>query len=51
MDSADAPIGNDLRTAEMTRLFLYVEGQTEESFVKVVLAPHLYSYGYTEIVP
>ena len=51
MNSADAPIGNDLRTAEMARLFLYVEGQTEESFVKEVLAPHLYSYGYTEVVP
>ena len=35
----------------MTRLFLYVEGQTEETFVKEVLAPHLYSYGYTEVVP
>lgn len=35
----------------MTRLFLYVDGQTEESFVKEVLAPHLYSYGYTEVVP
>ena len=51
MNSADAPIRNDWRTAEMTRLFLYVEGQTEESFVKEVLAPHLYYYGYTEVVP
>ena len=35
----------------MTRLFLHVEGQTEESFVNEVLAPHLYSYGYTMVVP
>ena len=35
----------------MTRLLLYVEGQTEESFVNEVLAPHLYSYGFTMVVP
>lgn len=35
----------------MTRLFLYVEGQTEESFVNEVLAPNLYSFGYTVVVP
>ena len=35
----------------MTRLLLYVEGQTEESFVNEVLAPHLYSYGYTMVIP
>ena len=26
----------------MTRLLVHVEGQTEESFVNEVLAPHLY---------
>ena len=35
----------------MARLFLYVEGQTEETFVNEVLAPHLYSFGYTMVVP
>ena len=35
----------------MTRLLLYVEGQTEESFVNNVLAPHLYSYGYFSVIP
>ena len=35
----------------MTRLLLHVEGQTEESFVIEVLAPHLYSFGYTMVVP
>ncbi len=35
----------------MTRLILHVEGQTEESFVNEVLAHHLYSYGYTQVVP
>ncbi len=31
----------------MTRLFVHVEGQTEESFVNEVLAPHLYKCGFT----
>lgn len=35
----------------MTRLLLHVEGQTEESFVNEVLAPHLFSFGYTTVVP
>ena len=30
----------------MTRLLVHVEGQTEETFVKEVLAPHLYDFGY-----
>ena len=51
MNSADAQIGNDWRTAQVTRLILHVEGQTEESFVNEVLAPHLYSFGYTLVVP
>lgn len=33
----------------MTRLFILVEGQTEERFVKEVLAPHLWGCGYTSV--
>lgn len=33
----------------MTRLFVLVEGQTEETFVNDVLAPHLYRQGYTVV--
>jgi hypothetical protein len=33
----------------MTRLLLHVEGQTEEDFVKEVLAPHLYAVDYTVV--
>ncbi len=33
----------------MTRLLLHVEGQTEESFVIELLAPYLYSRGYTVV--
>ncbi len=33
----------------MTRLFVLVEGQTEETFVNDVLAPHLYCQGYTVV--
>ena len=31
----------------MTRLLVHVEGQTEETFVNCILAPHLYEHGYT----
>ncbi len=31
----------------MIRLLIHVEGQTEETFVKEVLAPHLYGFGYS----
>jgi hypothetical protein len=31
---------------EMTRLLIHVEGETEETFVNEVLAPHLYTHGY-----
>ena len=31
----------------MTRLLIHVEGQTEESFVNELLAPYLYSKGFT----
>ena len=33
----------------MPRILVHVEGQTEESFVNGVLAPHLYSLGYTNV--
>jgi hypothetical protein len=33
----------------MTRLLIHVEGQTEETFVNEVLAPHLYGCGYTRV--
>ena len=33
----------------MTRLLVHVEGQTEEQFVNELLAPHLYSFGFTGI--
>lgn len=33
----------------MTRLLLYVEGETEESFVSNVLSSHLYPLGYTMV--
>lgn len=33
----------------MTRLLVHVEGPTEVEFVKSVLGPHLYSYGYTSV--
>lgn len=33
----------------MTRLLVLVEGQTEETFVNEVLAPHLYRQGYAAI--
>ena len=35
---------------DMSRLFVHVEGQTEEKFVYEVLAPHLYSSGYQSVV-
>ena len=34
----------------MTRLFIHVEGETEETFVNLVLAPHLYDLGYVEVI-
>ena len=33
----------------MSRLIVHVEGVTEENFVNNVLAPHLYSVGYTTV--
>ena len=33
----------------MSRLLIHVEGQTEETFVNEILAPHLYTCGYTKI--
>ena len=33
----------------MTRLLVHVEGQTEENFVNEVLAPHLYTQGFSSV--
>ena len=33
----------------MTRLLVHVEGQTEETFVNEILAPHLYDVGYQSV--
>ncbi|MCF8130834.1 MAG: DUF4276 family protein [Deltaproteobacteria bacterium] len=33
----------------MDRLLIHVEGQTEESFVNEILAPHLYKQGYARV--
>ena len=33
----------------MTRILVHVEGQTEEEFVNSVMAPHLYSKGFTVV--
>jgi len=33
----------------MQRLLIHVEGETEETFVNEVLAPHLYRFGYASI--
>lgn len=33
----------------MTRLLVHVEGQTEETFVNELLAPHLYANGYERV--
>jgi hypothetical protein len=33
----------------MSRLLIHVEGETEETFVDEVLAPHLYGFGYSTV--
>jgi len=33
----------------MTRLLIHVEGETEESFVNELLAPHLFTHGYKKV--
>ena len=33
----------------MTRLLIHVEGETEETFVNKLLAPHLYRIGYSQV--
>lgn len=35
----------------MIRLYVFVEGQTEEAFIKEVLAPHLMGHGILSTVP
>lgn len=37
------------RNNSMPRLLVHVEGQTEETFVNEVLAPHLRGYGYAKV--
>ena len=45
MNWADALEGNN----RMYRLFIHVEGETEEVFVNEMLAPHLYNSGYSKV--
>ena len=33
----------------MKELYVFCEGQTEQNFCKQVLAPHLYTHGYTHV--
>lgn len=33
----------------MARLLIHVEGETEETFVREILAPHLRGFGYTTV--
>lgn len=33
----------------MPRLLIHVEGETEETFVNEILAPHLYQFGYSNV--
>jgi len=33
----------------MTRLLVHVEGQTEETFVREILRPHLYLKGFNDV--
>lgn len=40
---------SSLANSGVTRLLIHVEGQTEESFINDVLAPHLFSFGYMEV--
>jgi Domain of unknown function (DUF4276) len=35
----------------MARLLIHVEGQTEETFVDRVLAPHLFQFGFHSVSP
>ena len=41
--------GGPCRSSGVSRILVHVEGQTEESFVNTVLAPHLFSFGYTSV--
>ena len=34
----------------MSRLLVHVEGETEETFVNEILAPHLRQFGYTQVI-
>ncbi len=46
---ADDLNGDAWHSKTMTRILLHVEGQTEETFVNRVLAPHLYERGFHEV--
>lgn len=37
------------QAVQVKRLIIHVEGRTEEQFVKEVLAPHLFSYGFLNV--
>lgn len=39
------------RRTIMKRLFVVVEGQTEQEFVREVLSPYLYSHGIYDVRP
>lgn len=41
--------GDPARRLCVARLLIHVEGQTEETFVGEVLAPHLYAHGYLSV--
>src|SRR5256885_1583241 len=42
-------VGDQLARENMARLLIHVEGETEETFVNEVLAPHLLSFGYESV--
>ena len=48
-DIGGRPTGTWREGFAVTRLLICVEGQTEEDFVEYVLAPHLYTRGYTAV--
>ena len=46
---ADDLDGDARHSKTVTRILIHVEGQTEETFVNRVLAPHLYEQGFHEV--
>ena len=49
MNSAVGPVESRWKIGKMTRLLIHVEGETEESFVNVVLRPILHDCGYSVV--